>query len=274
MFFRYPFVTFCFSIFSGPLNIPSVTATNHNPYYTTTELGTQNRDASIGNPLKGFLTNPDWNTEQALTSFPSSSLEFYYIGLNQIMTDYNTFDWDTVLEVKLNTTASRNRHSILRFVLDTPSLPSQVPQFLIDGGLEFNTYPEKFYGGGQSPNYNDENLKTALMQFITAFASKYDGDTRIAFVQVGLLGFWGEWHTYTDGSGLTEGWIPESLKQDVVEKFESYMTLTKVQVRYPFGPAIQAGFGLHDDSFAYATLDGSYNGGENVGWFFWPRVIS
>ena len=44
------------------------------------------------------------------------------------------------------------------------------------------------------------------------------------------------------------------------------MNRTQVQVRYPFGPAIQAGFGLHDDSFAYATLDGVYNGGVDVGW--------
>ena len=210
-----------------------------------------------------------------MLSFPSSSLEFYYMGLNDVMTNTSTFDWESRFEVKLNQTRGRNRHSIVRFVLDTPgSGGSQVPQFLIDGGLKFNTYPDIFYGGGWSPDYKDGNLQKALMEFIEAFGRKYDGDTRIAVVQVGLLGFWGEWHTYTNGSGVTEGWIPESLKTDVVEQFQTFMNTTQVQVRYPFGPAIQAGFGLHDDSFAYATLDGDSNGGVDVGWFFWPRVIA
>ena len=81
-------------------------------------------------------------------------------------------------------------------------------------------------------------------------------------------------HTYTDGTGVTEGWIPDSLKDDVVQSFQSNFLSTQVQVRYPWETAIQAGFGLHDDSFAHATLDGEYNGGENVGWFFWPAVES
>ena len=246
-----------------------ISAQNNEAYYTTTDLGSPNSSASSGNPFKGFLTNPDWNSVSALISFPSS-LDFYYIGLNDVMSNFNTFDWDTTLEVKLDATASRNRHAILRFVLDTPATTTQVPQFLIDGGLSFNDYTT--YGGGKSPNYNDTNLKTALQQFITAFGQKYDGDIRIAFVQVGLLGFWGEWHTYTDGTGLTESWIPDSLKDDVVMSFADAMSVTPVQVRYPWPKALEEGFGLHDDSFAYATLDGTYNGNEVVDWFFWPTV--
>jgi hypothetical protein len=261
------------SAISGLLICPNPVVAQEllSPYYTTTDLGAPNPDAALGNPLKGFLTNPDWNSEEALQSFPSS-LEFYYIGLDEVMTDYDTFDWEASFEGRLDDTVSRNRHAILRFILDTPNQATQVPQFLIDGGLTFNEYST--YGGGQSPDYNDLNLKKALQQFIAAFGEKYDGDTRIAFVQVGLLGFWGEWHTYTDGSGETEGWIPESLKVDVISSFSSAMTKTKVQIRYPSQASVNAGFGLHDDSFAYATLDGQYNGGENVDWFFWPRVES
>ena len=77
-----------------------ISAQNNEAYYTTTDLGSPNSSASSGNPFKGFLTNPDWNSVSALMSFPSS-LDFYYIGLNDVMSNFNTFDWDTTLEVVL-----------------------------------------------------------------------------------------------------------------------------------------------------------------------------
>ena len=35
-----------------------------------------------------------------------------------------------------------------------------------------------------------------LKRFIAAFGKKYDGDPRIGYITAGLLGHWGEWHTY------------------------------------------------------------------------------
>mmetsp|Transcript_21327 Transcript_21327/g.24238 ORF Transcript_21327/g.24238 Transcript_21327/m.24238 type:complete len:269 (-) Transcript_21327:1279-2085(-) len=239
------------------------------PYFETTNLGSYNPEAENGNPLKGFLSNPDWHSTGEMLSFPSS-LEFYYLGLNEVMTGFNTFDWETHLESRLDNTASRSRHAIVRFVLDMPGEDSYVPQFLIDAGLKFDSYSN--YGGGQSPDYYNNNLQTALQQFVEAFGAAYDGDTRIGFIQVGLLGFWGEWHTYTDNSGATDNWIPDSLKDDLVEWFDSGFNVTPIQVRYPHPSAMSAGFGLHDDSFAYETLDGEYNGGVSASWFFWRLV--
>jgi len=246
-----------------------ITTINANPYFVANDLGAFNPEAAFGNPLKGFLTKPEWNSEEDLLSFPST-LEMYSIGLNEVMIDFNTFDWETHLEARLNDSASRLSHAILRFVLDTPSEDTQVPQFLIDAGLDFNSYDA--HSGGQSPNYNDENLHLALQQFIQAFGESYDGDSRIGFIQVGLLGFWGEWHTYTDGLGNTEYWIPDSLKSDVISWFNVAFNDTPLQVRVPHPSAVDAGFGLHDDSFSFSTLDGEYNGGEIVPWFFWPSV--
>ena len=241
-------------------------------YYVTTndaDLGPPNEDAAAGNPLKGFLTNPDWSSPPYLDDIPSS-LEFYYVGLNKVMIGLDTFDWDTYLEPKLSGTASRNKHAILRFTMDTPAEPSGLPQFLIDGGLSFNSYAN--YGGGKSPDYTDENLLVALENFIAKFGERYDGDPRLGFVQVGLLGFWGEWHTYT-GDTATTNWIPDSTKDRVVAAFDSAFSVTRLQVRYPHTAASEAGFGLHDDSFAHSTvLDGAPYGGADMSWFFWPRV--
>jgi len=143
-----------------------ITTINANPYFVANDLGAFNPEAAFGNPLKGFLTKPEWNSEVDLLSFPST-FEMYSIGLNEVMVDFNTFDWDTHLEPRLNDTTSRLSHVILRFVLDTPSEDTQGPQFLIDAGLNFTSFDAHL--GGKSPNYIDKNLQLALQQFIQAF---------------------------------------------------------------------------------------------------------
>lgn len=99
--------------------------------------------------------------------------------------------FDSYLEPRLAGSASRSSHAVLRFWLDSPGSSTGVPQFLLDGGLERTTYTE--YGGGESPDYDSEALLTAIEGFVAGFGDRYDGDPRIYVIQIGILGFWGEW---------------------------------------------------------------------------------
>ena len=64
-------------------------------------------------------------------------------------------------------------------------------------------------GVSVSPDYSDPRLVTALEAFITALGRRYDGDPRIGFITLGLIGFWGEWHTWPyDGWTQPENWMP------------------------------------------------------------------
>lgn len=246
------------------------------PYFvlTSADLPPLNLSASGSNPLRGFLTSPDWMFDgKPEAPGLTSSLEYYLIGLDRIIDGPDSFaGFDTYLEPRLERTASKSRHAVLRFVLDVPDRPSHVPQYLIDGGLGFNWY--EAYGGGASPDYSDENLLSALASFIAEFGRRYDGDPRVGFIQAGLLGFWGEWHTYTPENG-EEGWITAQAKNRVLNAFDEAFGRTKIQARVPTRKRARSGkkFGLHDDSFAFATLDGEANGGVGVRWFFWPKVV-
>lgn len=141
-------------------------------------LGSPNADAAVGNPLKGLLTSPRWTSNPA-SSIPSS-LEFYYIGLNELMFGANQFNW-TVLDNALTTAASRWKHVIPRIYCHYPGQPLAIPQYLLDAGIPII---------GESPQYDDPILLTALEQFIAAFGRRYDGHKSVAFVQLGLLGYW------------------------------------------------------------------------------------
>ncbi|HZL05065.1 MAG TPA: hypothetical protein VFE45_06565, partial [Coriobacteriia bacterium] len=210
------------------------------------------------NPLKGFAPfQGDYDT------FPHS-MEWSYFPLDAVMTGPDTFDW-TVLDASLDEIASRGHQTALRFYLDYPSLDPGIPQYLLDGGLTTYTYDD--YGNnGRSlaPDYDDPALREAMSQFVSALGARYDGDPRIAYLQAGLIGFWGEWHTYPyNGEPGFENWMPSDATQlEVLTDFDEAFDQTELEVRYPSPLNKELDFGYHDDSFAFSTMRSSF------GWYF------
>jgi hypothetical protein len=208
----------------------------------------------VDNPLKGFLPY------RGTYAFPHS-MEWFYVPLKDLMSGPSTFTFASGLEPLLNDVASRGHQAVFRVFLDYPSLPSGVPQFLIDGGLVMRAYTD--YGGGLSPDYENPKLVAALTAFIAAFGAKYDGDARVGFITEGLLGFWGEWHTYPH-----DAWFASVATQNtVLHSFANAFAKTKLLVRKPAADSPSLPVGYHDDSFAYETLPPtSFN--------FWPLILA
>lgn len=178
------------------------------------------------------------------------------------MTGPNEFDW-SILDDSLAGAEKNNMHIVLRVFVHFPKKPLRVPQWLLDQGIELRNIGH----GEKSPQYDDPKLLEAFRQFIQALGAKYDGHRALAFVQLGLLGKWGEWHTYPE-----KGLLSDATKDKVVGWYKKAFQITPLQVRKPLASAYEANMGLHDDSFGFSTLDGPYNGGEHVSWFFWSRV--
>ncbi|TDD53781.1 DUF4832 domain-containing protein [Nonomuraea terrae] len=213
-------------------------------------------EAPDANPLKGFIPYAG-----AYTTFPHS-MEWFYLPLNAVMTGPHRFDWRP-LEEQLNTIAARGHQAAFRFYLDYPSKPSGIPQFLLDQGLMTRPYDD-FGNNGQSvsPDYDDPNLVAALDRFIAALGRRYDGDPRVGFVQLGLLGFWGEWHTWPYNGDGTENWFASPAQQlRMLNAYDAAFDETRLMVRYPGADNKAHDLGYHDDSFAYSTLPGP-------GWHF------
>jgi hypothetical protein len=178
----------------------SATPTSSPGYYynisSVQVLGAPNPEAAIGNPLKGLVGNVDFTNYDPQATSIDMSLEFYYIPLDELMFGNpdvvgvdKAFNW-TFLESRLEGAKSRRRHMVMTPFVHFPNWGRMsVPKYLIDAGMKQNGY-SGFLGGGVSPDYGDPLLLKALEQFITAFGAKYDGDPRLAFVSLGLLGFW------------------------------------------------------------------------------------
>ena len=242
--------------------------------------------APVDNPLKGFLpfydaseesyfkTGDDWRDRP--TQLPYS-LEFFYLPLNKLMNNMDDFNWSE-LDKRLAEVASRGNQSVFRVYLDYPNKPSGIPQFLIDKGLK--TYDYKEFDNGKdatslAPDYNDERLLGALDNFISALGKRYDGDPRVGSIMIGLIGFWGEWHTYPyDGNLKSPNLMPTdaNLKR-VLSSMDNAFNKTQLVLRYPMDnntlKTKNFDVGYHDDSFAFQTLPPSLGG---QGWHFWGRV--
>ena len=141
------------------------------------------------NPLKGFVPYL-----RADTTFPHS-LEWDYTKLSDVMTGPTNFNW-APFDAKLNAAASRGHQFIARFYLEWPGKTTGVPQYLIAAGLTMrtwtNTNTQPFPPAvDHTPDYEDPRLRAALTNFIHALGRRYDGDPRLGFVGLGLLGHLG-----------------------------------------------------------------------------------
>ena len=91
------------------------------PYHTlaSRDLPIANPAAARPSPLKGFLTSPEWHSggygDPRYLNDPPMTLEFYYIGLSDVMDGMDSFPgFDSVVEPRVAASASRGKHAILR----------------------------------------------------------------------------------------------------------------------------------------------------------------
>jgi hypothetical protein len=214
----------------------------------------------LDNPLKGFATyyfpGGDENT-----GYPHS-LQWSYFGLSEVMTDpgnCGSYNW-SVLDSALNEIASYGNQAAIRFYLEYPggtgAHPSNAIPHCFDGNV---TYRTNTYWGTTSPDYDSPFLLNALGNFIAAYGARYDGDPRIGFINLGLVGLWGEWHTWPFDTDTSSDSYPNFMPTDahaaqIIQDYAGAFHKTKIEVRYPTsggGAANNLNVGYHDDSFCY-----------------------
>ena len=214
-----------------------------------------NLERTKQNPLKGFLTSYLWG--EPVNDFPDS-MEYLYVPMKNIWNE-NGETFDSGLEPLLEQAKERRHHVVMRIFIDYPAQESALPDYL-EGSVSCEPYTE--HGGGCSPDYSNPMLQEAILSLIQKLGERYNGDKRIAFIQAGLLGFWGEWHTWPH----SEWFASEPFQQEVIDTYLGSFSNTFVQLRYPTTETAQQNVGYHDDSFAYSTLG-------DVEWFFYPKLL-
>ncbi len=211
------------------------------------------------NPLKGFMPY------RGSYDFPHS-MEYQYFAFDDLMPSLDTPDFDTTIEPFLEEVSGRGNHAVFRIYLDYPDERYAVPQWLRDAGVTATSYSS--HGGGLSPDYDHPALLAACESLISLLGARYDGDPRIGFLQVGLLGHWGEWHTYPNGHlfAATE------TQNRILSAFDNAFNSTSLLVSQdlmshdPMANIDDHDIGFHDDAFTEGTLG-------PADWNFYPRLV-
>jgi hypothetical protein len=232
-----------------PPSSPDPSLTDHQLAYTP---------GPLDNPDKGFATYYSAGSNQN-TGYPHS-LTWSYFGLSEVMTDPNDctkLNW-SILDNMLAETAANGNTAAIRFYLEYPdgtgTHPAVATPACFSGHVAMRSYNGQW--NTQSPDYNSPFLINALQTFVAAYGARYDGDPRIGFINLGLIGLWGEWHTWPyNGTGGLPDYMPTDANAAlIIQAYANAFHKTKIEVRYPNsagGAANNLDIGYHDDSFCY-----------------------
>lgn len=199
----------------------------------------------LDNPLKGWCPYTDAGEIRQ-----PYSMVFLYVPWSELeprQGEYQFDSWEKTWDVD----AARGRHVIFRVYVDYPSLASGLPQWLRESGVKETPY--KDHGGGASPDYNDPKMVAGLERLIEALGRRYNKHPRIAFIQMGLLGFWGEWHTWP----REEMYASPQTERRIIDAYRKAFPDKSLMVRYARDYAgRQPWIGFHDDMFPQDTDNG------------------
>jgi hypothetical protein len=244
---------------AAPAGPPARPAPPANPDPSLQAHTLQAADGPLDNPLKGFARfySPGANQN---TGYPHS-LTWGYFGLSEVMTSATScgsYNW-SILDNMLAETASQGNQAAIRFYMVYPGGTGSHPANAIPSCFNGHVnYRSDTYWNVTEPDYDSPYLVDALKNFIAAFGARYDGDPRLGYVHLGLIGLWGEWHTWPYDTDTSDG-FPNYMPTDanatqILNAYDNAFNTTKLELRYPDaagGAANSRDVGYHDDSFCY-----------------------
>ncbi len=197
-------------------------------------------DGPDKNPLKGW--NSGWWND-----YDHASVGFQYLSWKNFEPTNGNFDFNAVENV-LSRPGSIGRHFILRLYIDwhgDTAISQAGPSWLYD---DYNVARLQSANGRYLTDFNNADLITQATEAVEALANHYDNDPRVYAIQIGILGYWGEWHV--SGFGDTYE-INTNTKNQILNAYKTNFSRAKLMGRYPWHEPLAStgGIGFHNDFF-------------------------
>jgi hypothetical protein len=197
------------------------------------------------NPMKGFrpsryiadATFPDGEYVSTYKHYvPYSALESSAADGAQKIKDWSDANWSQL--------RAQNRKVIPRVVIVYPGT-----------GEYWGDLPHD----GTPAQWGTAALKARLVAFVAKLGQAWDDDPRVAAVEMGLWGKWGEHNIYPDQLAGSDR-IPADYQQALGDAFTAAFKKKKVMARYPATFASDTNVGFYWDSFALPDDDNAGGG--------------
>ncbi len=182
----------------------------------------------LQNPLKGFHIGFD---ETCCLEAPQE----VYFGNFMATVGYQNFNWAdlepvddqfdwTRVDNELSARAgSRNKHVIVQLNAEWTQgdTAGRTPDWFInDPRFEKNEDELGFANGGyQSHKYESEFYQEEVKEFIAEFIHRFKDDPRIFIIQMGMVGYFGEFNVFPND----DLWLPEDIKTMFFEHYRDHL---------------------------------------------------
>lgn len=227
----------------------------------------EKEEEPIINPFMGFAPPAEGGPYKQ-----AHSLVYANFTWKDIEPKKGVYDFDKIEEkFKFDFWKTNNKRLIFRVVLDYPGKSGHmdIPEWLYDELEADGDWYEHEWGSGFSPNYKNSKLINYHEKLIEALAERYNQDSFIAFIELGSLGHWGEWHTLQQ-EGVDIPFPKLSIAETYVKHYTERFTGKILLMRRPHQIALDNNMGLYNDMFGRGdhTIDEFYSWVTN-GYTFW-----
>ena len=230
-------------------------------------------DGPLANPHKGFTvpTEGTWVFVPEFEYGPYGSLNNKawdlvtygsgYQKWNKLNPAKDVYDW-TELDKLLDALAEHNMGYALRVLPYSPSFvkgndtPEEeydwTPKFVYESGAKKITATVQWNGYRASvPVWDDPIYLQAAKDFGTALAQKYDGDSRIEYIDIRSFGEWGEWHaSHLNGSEMPSEAVQIEMLDHYASVFKkTLLVLPSSGMGDVYTHALNLGITKRDDGF-------------------------
>jgi hypothetical protein len=142
---------------------------------------------------------------------------------------------------------------------------TSVPDYLMEQMSRGWWYDKNGDGRRDSyvPDWNDPDFLERAEALLRALGKRYNGDPRIAWVDIGMFGNWGEWHTYAFPYPSRTGALPMTAanKRLLIDWHIAAFPDTQLVMLSDDGPALRyalehsSSIGWRRDSFGWDVFD-------------------
>lgn len=240
-------------------------------------------DKPVTNPMKGLAA---WG--ENYRQDPYVAFAYVPVYWNELEPRQGEYDF-AALEERCHFAQWRadGVRLILRLVSDTPTEERHmdIPQWLYDAMDGAGTWYDGDYGQGFSPDYENEIFRRAHRALVEALGQRYANDPQVAFIELGSLGHWGEWHVDTDAGILP--FPTQAVTDGYVQDYLAVFSPDRLLLRRPYTIGRDYGLGLYNDSFGLphsheewlSWIDEGYLSDQNGEWLpgmpdFWCSAPS
>ncbi|MDD3369448.1 MAG: DUF4832 domain-containing protein, partial [Lachnospiraceae bacterium] len=211
-----------------------------NQYNTTDEV--------LYNPYMGFAVAADHPN-----AVGKNTLVYLDITWRELEPEEGIYDFASI--EKRNYLAlwkASGKKVVLRFLCDVPGNEQHmdIPDWLYEKTDDGSFY-DISYGKGYAPNYENLFFIEKHEAAIKALGDYFGQDQFLAYVELGSLGHWGEWHTHMDNASSEEASIPkipgEAVCRQYITPYVDAFPNARLLMRRPYALAQEYQTGIYND---------------------------